>query len=68
MAPKLIIVDTPRHQNVCIFSIYDPTAQNLDTGYPHDGRSVKDYYPHDGRADKDSYPHDRHNQYIVLSL
>ena len=51
----------------------------FDTGYPHDGRAVKnsyphdgladkDSYPHDGRADKDSYPHDRHNQYIMLSL
>ena len=54
-------------------------ANDMDTGYPHDGRADKDSYPHDGRADKnsypqdgradkDSYPHDRHNQYIMSSL
>ena len=29
MARKLIIVDSTRQQNVCIFTIYDPTTQNL---------------------------------------
>ena len=32
-------------------------AENVDSGYPHDGG-----------ADKDSYPHDNKNQCIILRL
>ena len=35
------------------------TSHRQDTGYPHDGRTVKDSYPHNCRADNAPYRHDR---------
>ena len=52
--------------NLQFLCLYIPN--NIDTGYPHEGRADKDSYPHDRHADKDSYPHDRHKQCIMLSL
>ena len=43
-------------------------SDEIDSGYPHDGRADKNHYPHDRGADKDSYPHDNKNQCIILRL
>ena len=42
--------------------------QDLDTGYPHDGRADNAAYRHDRRADKRRYPHDREIYIQMLSM
>ena len=41
---------------------------DLDTGYPHDGRADNAAYRHIRRADKRRYPHDRKINIQMLKM
>ena len=43
-------------------------SQDLDTGYPHDGRADNAAYRHDRRADKRRYRHDREINIQMLNM
>ena len=41
---------------------------DLDTGYPHDGRADNAAYRHNRRADKRRYPHNREIDIQMLKM